>query len=724
MLRQAGLFSAVVAIFISLSIQDIRANPQDTSNFYLAGIHQALTGSNLSDFSFPSSPPPFTPPTFGIWVNSLWFMSLAVNLTCAVLANLLQQWARKYLKFTQPSFNASEPRRARYRAFYADGAENFFLPLVFEALPAMLHLSVFLFFSGLVVFLWNFNSTVSKLILSWVASCVTLYGYITFIPTFRHDSPYNTPLSPLAWRIVTGVPFISLRVLEWVSYFLNVILGILSFIRHCLIILLCPILFVLFFFLACCFDLKSFEFISMEFGIDLDRVAEAGDRRRKLFVQGMKKTVEKAGLSLQSLSGHAFMWAFDGSQEDKDLERLFANLPGFRKSNDDEDFFRKLTRGQKENLWSGLVRFLDRTFSSDSLPEDDKSRRATICAEALKVDPEVFTYILESVTSKDLGAPVQSVELAPFIRDNSKDLGDLNLTRQAIVSCVVATAQQHNAKWFTIASDELGVEKSVYQNYTESDLSLAILIHITCQQLHHFNDASWQREKFCRVLQAASKFKVQEASRELKNGFCSLWNQIILKMKVDRLREGDDPKIERLILRPLYKVYANIHQPSSPTTSSARTSEDTGILKHPCRYPSCTNVTHLLDMTNLVPHGNDNTTLITFASIMALPQPTSETTHPLTLVTVAPGASSVISLTTGPSTAGEDDSKSEPSLCDDVDTPSVNRAHLAITTNSRLSSPPSVTDSKEADAAGSLETNVEGTGDHTPPTSHHEDDIV
>jgi hypothetical protein len=175
-----------------MSIQDIQANPQDTSNFYLASIHQALTESNPSNISLHSTPPSFSPPTYGIWVNSLWFMSLVISMTCAVLANLLQQWARKYIKVTRTRSTASESKRACYRAFYADGVENFLLPWVFEALPAMLHLSVFLFFAGLVVFLWNVNPTISKLVLSWVASCVALYGYITFLPTFRHDSPYHT----------------------------------------------------------------------------------------------------------------------------------------------------------------------------------------------------------------------------------------------------------------------------------------------------------------------------------------------------------------------------------------------------------------------------------------------------------------------------------------------------------------------------------------------------
>ncbi|KAN0139080.1 hypothetical protein V8E53_003082 [Lactarius tabidus] len=298
-----GLFSAVVATFISMSIQDIQANPQETSNFYLASIHQAITGSNLSNISLPPSPPTFTPPTYGIWINSLWFLSLVISMTCAVLANLLQQWARKYLKVTQPRSTSSEPRRARYRAFYADGVDNFLLPWVFEALPAMLHLSVFLFFAGLIVFLWNFDPTISKLILSWVAGCVVLYGYITFIPTFRHDSPYNTPFSPLAWSIITGVSYISLRVFEWVFYFLNIVFHVVSCIRWCFLCLFCPFLCCL----ICCFDDLP-DFLFAPFGIDLNRLAEAGDRHRNLFFQGMQKTAEKAALGLQTgLSKRAFM---------------------------------------------------------------------------------------------------------------------------------------------------------------------------------------------------------------------------------------------------------------------------------------------------------------------------------------------------------------------------------------------------------------------------------
>ncbi|KAH9071379.1 hypothetical protein EDB83DRAFT_2574369, partial [Lactarius deliciosus] len=149
-----GLFSAAVASLISVSIQDIRQNPQDTSNFYLANIYQTLADPNIST-SLPASPPPFLPPNYAVWVNTLLFLSLVISISCALLATLLQQWARRYLKVTQPRYSLH--KRARIRAFFFEGVDKFLLPWAVEALPTLLHISLFLFFGGISVFLWNVN---------------------------------------------------------------------------------------------------------------------------------------------------------------------------------------------------------------------------------------------------------------------------------------------------------------------------------------------------------------------------------------------------------------------------------------------------------------------------------------------------------------------------------------------------------------------------------------
>ena len=201
-----------------MSIQDLQQNPQDTSNFYLANTYLATINPNASS-SLPTSPPPFISPNYAIWVNALWFLSLVISITCALLATLLQQWARRYLKVTQPRY--SPHKRARIRAFFAEGVDKFLLLWAVEALPTMLHLSLFLFFAGLAVFLWNVNLTIFKLVLSWIGLCTALYGCITFILIFCHDSPYHTPLSLPVWHFTQGIRYLTFRALEWIIIYSN-----------------------------------------------------------------------------------------------------------------------------------------------------------------------------------------------------------------------------------------------------------------------------------------------------------------------------------------------------------------------------------------------------------------------------------------------------------------------------------------------------------------------
>ncbi|KAI9429462.1 hypothetical protein H4582DRAFT_1763307, partial [Lactarius indigo] len=96
----AGLCSAAVATLVSVPIRDLRPNSQDTSAFYLANIYQLLADASGSQVSIPStlfnSASSFTPPKYAIWINTLWFLSLAIRLTCALLTTLLQQWVSRY----------------------------------------------------------------------------------------------------------------------------------------------------------------------------------------------------------------------------------------------------------------------------------------------------------------------------------------------------------------------------------------------------------------------------------------------------------------------------------------------------------------------------------------------------------------------------------------------------------------------------------------------------
>ncbi|KAN0116053.1 hypothetical protein V8E52_006359 [Russula decolorans] len=214
-----GLFSIVVAILVTMSVQDLRPRPRDDSAFYLQNIYQLLANPNAYDALNPPpfviTPPAFSPPLHAVWVNSLWFLSLAISLTSALLATLLHQWTRRYLTVTQP-VHCSPHKRARIRAFFANGVDKMHLPWVVEALPILLHLSLSLFLAGLLIFLFNINHTAFNAVVGWVALFAGVYACITFMPIFRHDSPFYAPLSSTAWFLYAATLYAVFSVLSFV----------------------------------------------------------------------------------------------------------------------------------------------------------------------------------------------------------------------------------------------------------------------------------------------------------------------------------------------------------------------------------------------------------------------------------------------------------------------------------------------------------------------------
>jgi Family of unknown function (DUF6535) len=228
-LPQTGLFSAVIAPLLAVTILDLKQNPQETSNFYLQNMYKAqfLAGSNASLPSTPVEPPPFSAPKYIIWVNALWSLSLCISLTCAMVATLLQHWARLYLRNTRLSRHGPH-ERARIRAFLADGVRNWRLSWVAEMLPLMIHFSLFLFFAGLAIYLFNANHSVFVPVVCWVGFSLVTYLVISFMPIWRMDSPFYTPITSitkLGWdmekRVEAFVQGCSVemdgRILNWLS---------------------------------------------------------------------------------------------------------------------------------------------------------------------------------------------------------------------------------------------------------------------------------------------------------------------------------------------------------------------------------------------------------------------------------------------------------------------------------------------------------------------------
>lgn len=198
----SGLFSASVTAFIMESYKTLIPSTNDSGHtvLLLSQISQQL--ANLSNGTITDIPPyrPFTPTDSALRVNAIWFLSLCFGLLCALAATLVQQWARHY---TQAIERRPAPhKKARIRAYLYQGMESFGMRTVVEGIPTLMHIAVFLFFAGLVDWLFAMNHFVAKTTLVFVVFCPALYIFITFLPIFRPDSPYKSPLSGIFWRVL------------------------------------------------------------------------------------------------------------------------------------------------------------------------------------------------------------------------------------------------------------------------------------------------------------------------------------------------------------------------------------------------------------------------------------------------------------------------------------------------------------------------------------------
>jgi hypothetical protein len=173
---QAGLFSAVLTAFVVESYQSLQEDLAQTSVDLLRHISHQLANS-----SYPSAPDSsqFQAQQSDVRVNVCWFVSLLLSLVVALFGIFLKQWMRTYMKWTDvtPDREAVVIRQVRYR-----GLETWRLGTILTLLPTLLQLSVILFLSGLLVFLWNLDRMVAIVMAVLLGITFFLVAAVTVLP--------------------------------------------------------------------------------------------------------------------------------------------------------------------------------------------------------------------------------------------------------------------------------------------------------------------------------------------------------------------------------------------------------------------------------------------------------------------------------------------------------------------------------------------------------------
>ena len=516
---KTGLFSAAVATLVGVSLQDLKPSSQDISAFYLANIYQILADPNGSQFLIPPTLPnpsiPFYPPTSAVWVNSLWFLSLVISLTCALLATLLQQWARRYMRVIQTRY--APHKRARIRAFFAEGVDKLHLPWTVEALPALLHLSLFLFFAGLAVFLFNINHTVFKVAISWMVFCTSMYISITFMPMFRHDSPYYAPLSSSAWYLYNGILFTLLRILRWI--------------------------------IEQCFPNDSIH----------RRVHNLRWTYWDRTLRGTEKEFEQTALKAPSeIDGRALMWTYESLDEDRELEQFFAGIPGFCSSKVVDNPQSSLDGLRNWMVAWDLNTFLEHTWTSNLVSESIKIRRLVICIKAIDAAHlSEAAYMIVKYFFGNWPALFGSIELGHSLMSlGNNDDPKTTLLAQGIISCIIAKSPQRNERWFSLTMQHLGISEHVLQSYLDhgDSVLLATLIHFTHQFIFGPLEANRERLPLSTIIWwLGMDLNVQDTLPRLQHDFCDLWNKLILQS------HDIDRPLPLGMLEEIYPIYDALH---------------------------------------------------------------------------------------------------------------------------------------------------------------------
>lgn len=537
---QTGLFSAAVAALLAISVPDIRPNPQDISAIYIQNMFHLLANATTSQsivLPTPLDPPEFSAPGYAIWVNALWFLSLVMSLTGALLAVLVKQWADSYLRATQERQSAQD--RVKTREFCANGLKKSRVSLIVRSVPTLIHVSLFLFFSGLLIWLININHLVFWPVVVWLGLCGIGYAYVTVIPILHHDSPYLSPLSSSIRRSKVLLHFLFSQFFE---------------VFH---------------------DLASSP--CSQWLPVANHVAR--DHHRTHLSLSMHQARVKAACSLPLYVNYdAFWWTFESLKRDSELEQFFDAIPDLCASQGDA--LEKFIGPRKERLSTTLVGLMDRTFSSNLITESVKLQRIKICIKAADATKQLLLghwYILRRVLLGEWQYILGSVPFGRFIQ-NWQNISDstTNLYIQYVVSAIIATVPTPDGKWpeivrshrpwIQLVGDHLRMPESTLEGHLDhmENVSLAnlnhIVSHITQYEPQGVTSSAYDSVlESLKILKSICKLDVQATLPPLQHEFCNLWNQLVRK-HLDQSADNRTRKISETALDHICGFHEALHE--------------------------------------------------------------------------------------------------------------------------------------------------------------------
>jgi hypothetical protein len=157
----------------------------------------------------------FHPTAEAISINCLLFASLSFSIVAALGSVIALQWVADYdAAITRGGYSPED--QAKRRQFRFGGVSNWRLGGIIASLPLLLHLSVVLFFAGVIQWISTLNSTVGSVLVAGGATAAFFYLSTTLIAVVSASAPFNTPLSR-SMESLLRFPTLLRQLYSWIS---------------------------------------------------------------------------------------------------------------------------------------------------------------------------------------------------------------------------------------------------------------------------------------------------------------------------------------------------------------------------------------------------------------------------------------------------------------------------------------------------------------------------
>ena len=441
--------------------------------------------------------------------------------------------------------------RARNRTIFAKGTPGAYDTWsTGNPTQGYLHLSLLLFITGALIYLFNINRAVFYAVV-WCVGCMILfYALLSLLAFFDRDMLLHTPLSLLGLRIYLGIFYIVFQVCSYIP------------------------------------PLHGVRDNTRRHYYNLSERYSGGILKSKRRIA--EEIISKPSSEIDSLILGRILVTLD---EDGALETFFDSVPGFCISNLTD---LPLSSWVQTRLRHALDGFLNRTFSSNLVSESVRANRLIICLNAAHaaLGHSAVSRILDDAFDGHWDEALQSVEMGHALRlwGRGRD-HDPKIRR--IVARIIARARQRDDRWTTLVKETFGVSYDILRdNLAHGDsVLLSILIHSS----HQANRArSWTSG----ILSSLSEFDIHTTLPGLQHDFCALWNEI-----AEEARNQRSFSTSNQILGEIHHLYVALHQDAdaastASTVSTISTDDSDLVLYSFCNITSHRPSTTRISVTN------------------------------------------------------------------------------------------------------------------------------